>query len=97
MSPTRLDASETQNRCFFFAQDQWHVTSRLTVNYGLRWEIYRPQTVNGAGNGGFVRLSTPAKCSVAGQDGVGLDLNVQTSNKTLAPRLGIAYQVDRRP
>jgi hypothetical protein len=27
-----LDASETQNRFFFFAQDQWRVTNKLTVN-----------------------------------------------------------------
>src|SRR3954469_8311528 len=49
-----LDARETQNRLFFFVQDQWRLTRKLTVNYGLRWENYRPQYVNGAGNGGFV-------------------------------------------
>jgi len=87
-----LDASETQNRLFFFAQDQWRVTSKLTVNYGLRWETYRPQRVNAPGNGGFLNMET-GEALVAGRDGVGLDLNVKTSNKLFAPRLGIAYQL----
>ena len=90
-----LDARETQNRLFFFAQDQWRIGSKLTVNYGLRWEIYRPQYVNQAGNGGFVDIGT-GEVSVAGQDGVGLDLNVKTSMKLLAPRLGIAYQLNSK-
>ena len=86
------DAKETQNRWFFFAQDTWRVSSKLTVNYGVRWEIYRPQTVNGAGKGGFVDLNT-GEVLVAGSKGVGLDLNVKGSLTNIAPRLGIAYQV----
>jgi hypothetical protein len=88
-----LNARETQNRLFFYAQDQWKVTRKLTINYGLRWENYRPQYVNAAGNGGFLNAET-GEILVAGQNGVGLDLNVKTSNKTFAPRLGIAYQLD---
>lgn len=90
-----LDASETQNRLFFFVQDQWRMTRKLTLNYGLRWENYRPQRVNQAGNGGYVDLAT-GEVSVAGRDNVGLDLNVKTSNKLFAPRLGIAYQLNEK-
>src|SRR5436190_9686656 len=32
-----LDARETQNRLFFFVQDQWRITKKLTINYGLRY------------------------------------------------------------
>lgn len=90
-----LDARESQNRLFFFAQDQWRITKKLTINYGLRWENYRPQKVNAAGNGGFVSLST-GEVSIAGQGDTGLDLNVKTSNKLFAPRLGLAYQLDSK-
>ena len=86
------DAEERQNRWFFYGQDQWKATPRLTINYGLRWEIYRPQTVTGAGKGGFIDVDT-GEVLVAGSDGVGLDLNVEGTLTTLAPRLGMAYRV----
>jgi len=39
---TSLDAAERQKRWFFYGQDTWRVTPKLTFNYGLRWEIYFP-------------------------------------------------------
>ena len=89
---TVTDASESQNRWFFFGQDTWKITNKLTLNYGLRWEIYRPQKVNAAGNGGFVDVGT-GEVLVAGSNGVGLDLNVESPWTNFAPRLGIAYQL----
>jgi hypothetical protein len=88
---TITDAEERQNRWFFYGQDQWKATRKLTVNYGVRWEIYRPQTVTGPGKGGFVDVDT-GEVLVAGTPGVGLDLDVQGTWTTLAPRLGIAYR-----
>ncbi len=87
-----LDAEERQNRWFFFGQDTWRVTQNLTVNFGGRWELYRPQTVTGAGKGGFVDIET-GEVLIAGSEGVGLDLNQKGTLTTIAPRIGIAYRV----
>jgi len=85
------NAHETQPRFFFFGQDTWRVSNKLTVNLGLRWEIYRPESVAGTGKGGWVDANT-GEVRVAGQQGVDLRGNTSTSYKHFAPRLGVAYQ-----
>ena len=90
-----LNARETQNRWFFFGQDSWRATKKLTINYGMRWEIYRPQFVNGDGNGGFLDIAT-GEVKVAGVNGVGRDLNVTAPLNNFAPRLGLAYQINQK-
>jgi hypothetical protein len=85
------DAAERQKRLFSYIQDTWRLTPKLTVNYGVRWDIYFPQYVNGTGNGGFVNINT-GEVLIAGQKGIGLNGNVKTDYKHFAPRLGIAYQ-----
>lgn len=92
---TVTNAAETQNRWFFFGQDSWRATKKLTINYGLRWEIYRPQVVSGPGQGGFVDITT-GEVLVAGQNGVGTNMNVSAPLTNFAPRLGIAYQVNSK-
>ena len=89
---TAMNAVEEQNRFFFFGQDTWRATRKLTLTYGLRWEIWRPENVNGQGQGGFVDLST-GEVRTAGENGVGLNFNVAGTFKALAPRTGIAYQL----
>src|SRR5256884_6724580 len=49
-------ASESQKRLFLYAQDQFRITSKLTLTYGMRWEDYFPESVNAKGNGGFANL-----------------------------------------
>ncbi len=89
---TIVDAEERQNRFFTYIQDNWRVNRALTINYGLRYENYRPQTVTGAGKGGFVDVNT-GEVLVAGSDGVGLDLNQRAANNLFAPRIGISYKI----
>jgi hypothetical protein len=86
------NAAERQKRIFSYVQDQWRVTNKLTVSYGVRWEIYFPETVNGKGQGGLLDLNT-GDIRIAGYGGYGTNLNVKKSWDNLAPRLGIAYQM----
>jgi len=41
-----------------YGRDTWKLTPRLTVTYGLRWDIVNPEYVNGKENGGFLDLNT---------------------------------------
>lgn len=86
------DASETQPRYYFYGQDTWRITPKLTLNYGLRWEIYRPEAASGTGKGGWIDLGT-GEVRIAGQDGVNTRGNTSTDYKHFAPRLGLAYQI----
>ena len=88
-----MTAAERQKRLFFYGQDSWRVSPKFTLTYGVRWEIYFPETVNAKGNGGFANLND-GLIRVAGYGGVGSNGNVQNTYKAVAPRLSFAYQFD---
>jgi hypothetical protein len=87
-----VTAKERQHRFFSYIQDTWRITPKLTLNYGLRWEIYFPQYVNGPDQGGFPLLST-GEVQIAGENGISLNGNAHTALTHFAPRMGIAYQI----
>ena len=89
---TTTDAAERQHRMFYYGQDIWRLTSKLTVNYGLRWEVYFPEYVNGKDKGGFANLVRGVD-RVAGEAGIGLNGNINNTWHAFAPRLGVAYQI----
>ena len=94
--PSAANAAERQKRWFFYAQDTWRATSKLTVNYGLRWEIYFPESVNSKGNGGFANIvdnNGLGGIRVGGFGRYGLNGNVDNKLNAFAPRLGLAYQL----
>jgi outer membrane receptor protein involved in Fe transport len=91
---TSTDARERQWRQFYYVQDTWRATPKLTINAGLRADIYNPQTVNEPGNGGWLDINT-GEIRVGGVGDIDLAGNVE--NKiNWAPRLGISYQLNQK-
>jgi hypothetical protein len=90
---TSVNAKESQKIIFSYVQDNWRITPNLTLTAGLRWEIYFPETVNGAGQGGFADLNT-GSIRVAGEGAYNTAMDVKKDFKNIAPRLGITYQFD---
>ncbi len=86
---------ERQKRTFFYGQDTWRATSKLTLNYGLRWEIYFPETVTKTSGGGFASLASGGY-RVAGVGPFGSNGNIENSLTNFAPRLGIAYELTHK-
>lgn len=88
---TSTNAKEFQKRTFFYVQDTWRATQKLTINYGLRYELYFPEKVNGKGNGALLNPDT-GYLQVAGYGNVGANMNYSPDTNTYGPRIGIAYQ-----
>jgi hypothetical protein len=86
------EASERQKRFVWYGQDTWRVTPRLQLNYGLRWEMIFPETVNEPGNGAQLDLRT-GKIGVFGVGRVPMHGYQEMNWKNFAPRLGVTYQL----
>jgi outer membrane receptor protein involved in Fe transport len=84
-----------ETRLFFYGQDSWRVNAKLTVNIGLRWENYLPQTAAKPGGAGSFDPST-GEILAAGIGGVPLNLGVKAYNLGFLPRVGVAYQATER-
>ena len=70
----------------FFGQDNWQVTSKLNINYGLRWEYFGPLHANGPADLGEFIPGQGLK--VQGQN---LGQIFHPDYHNLAPRFGFAY------
>ena len=84
-----------QTRLFFYAQDAWRVTPKLTANLGLRYENYVPQTAASPGGAGSFDPNT-GEVLVAGVGSVPSNMGVKAYNLGFAPRIGLAYQLQQR-
>jgi hypothetical protein len=77
----------------FYVQDKWQVTSKLTVDLGLRLERERGSRPRSAG--GFSNYN-PANNTLE-LAGVGaIPFDIANSNNNWGPRLGIAYRVTEK-
>ena len=84
----------------FFAQDNWKINSKLTVTYGLRYDVYTPFTEahNKISNFDFnsalaatTQAAAYAALQVAGVDGVSKTAGIQTVHSDFAPRVGFSF------
>jgi hypothetical protein len=74
----------------FYVQDAWRVRPWLTLNMGLRYDIFTPYT-DASGNQQFSCFDpNTATLLTAKQNGVSATCNIKTDFATLAPRFGFA-------
>ncbi len=97
------NAKEFQKRDFFYAQDTWRPRPSLTINYGLRYELYSPESVNGKGNGALMELNggsagyqTDGYLRVAGYGNVPSDMGWGAATNAWNPRIGVAWSPDQK-
>lgn len=77
---------------FAFGGDKWQVSPKLTLDLGLRWELYPPATPGT--KEGFSNYN-PANNTlvIAGVGGNPENLGMKTRYNYFAPRVGFAYRV----
>jgi hypothetical protein len=75
----------------WYVRDQFQVTPRLTVNYGLRWEYY-PMAYSDIGGARVLDPSTMTVLIGGGSSGVPTNDNVDVHSGLFLPRVGIAYR-----
>jgi hypothetical protein len=76
---------------FLYANDTIQVTRKLTIDLGLRWELYTPVVPRQAGGASNYDPDTNSLL-VAGVGQVGMSTGIIQDNNNFAPRLGFAYR-----
>ncbi|MEP7362314.1 MAG: TonB-dependent receptor [Acidobacteriota bacterium] len=94
---TPSDANERARNYYFYVQNDWNVTPRLTLNAGLRYEITAPYWDD---NNRLANLIIDSGSTLYGQYVVAGDSRVpraiqSTDRNNLAPRVGFAWKAPK--
>jgi outer membrane receptor protein involved in Fe transport len=81
------------NEYFFFGQDTWQATPKLSLNVGLRWEYYAPVTAPEPGGASNYDPYT-GRLIIAGLGNVSPAADVKGYYRNFAPRFGFAQRLD---
>ena len=99
LSSPVLEQGGVQNNSYYYVQDEWRITRRLTLNLGLRYELplpwYNPNNYWGSFEPGVqskVYPNAPRGLVFPNDPGVPRGL-VPTDKNNFAPRFGFAWDV----
>jgi hypothetical protein len=83
-------AAISRNNFSWYLQDTWKVTSRFTMDYGIRWDLYTPITERAHRTSSFLTVSGEQEFMINPQPGY------QTNWNAWEPRVQAAWQVSEK-
>jgi hypothetical protein len=88
-----IEMTSFEHQFALYVRDRWRPTARLTLDLGLRWELYPTRTrEDGLGIESYDPETNEAL--IGGRGGIPRDNGVGYSKKLFAPRVGFTYQLD---
>ncbi|MBK8150222.1 MAG: TonB-dependent receptor [Acidobacteria bacterium] len=78
----------------FFGQDSWKVNKRLTINYGIRYDVEFTETIAPVGlRDPLSGITLSAADILTAQNAVGVQQGIPRDMNNWAPRFGFAYDI----